>query len=198
MLTCAIHPSTNPCCCSSPIWKPSKWPSASPVWSSRRWQRSVKHSVSFSVLSDCSVPLSLLLLLGCRVSEAVTSSVDSSSFHILPDPSHRLPFVPSQTSEDQRNFPCWSLQMIPPRKKRRKTRTHWMTSGTSIYLVGDQEAQVLWNAGRKKVPNLVSKVICSISEKIQANTQIMKRKRCRCFLNVSSVIKHVLAFATLS
>lgn len=48
MLTCAIHPSKNLCCCSSPIWKPSNWMSAFPVWSSRQLLKSVERWVCFS------------------------------------------------------------------------------------------------------------------------------------------------------
>lgn len=47
MLTWDTPPSTNPCCCSSPIRKLSKWLLASPAWSSKRWQKSVEFSVGF-------------------------------------------------------------------------------------------------------------------------------------------------------
>lgn len=98
------------------------------MWSSRRWRRSVECSVSFWRLRCPNF---------CP--NKVSSQIWSLSFFLtLYDR-----FTSSQTSGDQRSCLCWSLQMIPLRRRRRKIRTrHRTTSGTSI-LPAAHLAQVL-------------------------------------------------------
>lgn len=89
-------------------------------------------SVFLFSIFNCSVPycMSLLRLLWFTV-PSERNILDWSKVETHSSSIFFLIAPPLQTSEDQRSCPCWSLQMIPLRRKRRKTRTlHRMTSGT--------------------------------------------------------------------
>lgn len=164
-LTCATHPSTNPCCCSSPIWKPSKWLSASPVSSSRQWQRSVKYSVSVSYSTWLQCPIWPCC---CCCYDFVWNILDisflivhtfSSLFHLRHQEARGT--VPAEASR-------WSLQ--EEEEERQELCTAWHMGHRIARIIRYYEIHtcfLTWPAA----PNDMSKAICGISEKIQANTQ---------------------------
>lgn len=97
--------------------------------------KTIKMSVSFSsvvfkTVTDICRILSKIYFYACCTSFGVKLRLNFLSYSFW---SHIFLFTPSQTSGDQKNCHCWSVQMIPARRRRRRTQTHnRMRSGTSI------------------------------------------------------------------
>lgn len=97
--------------------------------------KTIKMSVSFSsvvfkTVTDICRILSKIYFYACCTSFGVKLRLNFLSYSFW---SHIFLFTPSQTSGDQKNCHCWSVQMIRARRRRRRTQTHnRMRSGTSI------------------------------------------------------------------